>query len=503
MLQRIVESKSKTLLAFCFSFLGGVALASLFVSSRIDFVYFYFAFFTLAGLLQVFWKHRTGRFFLFVSLFALFGVFRYASAFPSFHDIAEENGQSIALEGFIAEEPDVRVGEARYIVEIKTVQSETQTDSLSGRVYVKAPQYPEYAYGDRVRLRCDLEAPEAFDDFRYDMYLARLGVFSICEHPHVQKIGDGGGNTYMARLLMVKSYIANRITLLWSEPYASFMAGLLYGYRGGLGERLAEDFNRTGVTHILAISGYNISLIATVIMGLCIRLWIPRKQAFWLVTLGLIIFVFFAGAGASVIRAGIMGFLVILARQLGRMSRVGNALALSAALMTLHNPFILLWDVGFQLSFIATLGLVYLAPLFETLLESLPTFLNVKQMLAQTFSAIIATLPLMLYQFGRLSLIAPIVNILVLPAVPIIMAFGFFTLLFSFVPWMSQLLAWCSYIGMGYVIAVVTWFSELPFAVLDITIPWWGMAFGYVGIAFLWHHLSLRLTCPCDILGEV
>ena len=209
------------------------------------------------------------------------------------------------------------------------------------------------------------------------------------------------------------------------------MAGLLYGYRGGLGD-LQEAFNKTGVSHIVAISGYNITIIAELLMAM-FSSFIRRQIAFWFVSAGIISFVIMVGASPSVVRAGIMGILVLVARHIGRVSRPTNLLVFAAAVMTLHNPFVLLWDAGFQLSFAATIGILYVAPLFDRRWE----------LVSSTLSAIVITLPLALYHFGRFSLIAPVTNLLILWTIPILMALGAIAIIASllFFPF-GQLVAW-------------------------------------------------------------
>jgi competence protein ComEC len=289
----------------------------------------------------------------------------------------------------------------------------------------------------------------------------------------------------MRSILAVKSVVAKKINLLWHEPHASFMAGLLYGYRGGLGS-LNELFNITGVTHIVAISGYNITIIATILITICVQLLIPRKKAFWLVSTGIVLFVLFAGASASVVRAGIMGIIVLLARQMGRMSRVGNVLILTAVLMALHNPFVLVWDAGFQLSFLSTVGLVYLTPFVKPWFTRVPEMFGLQESIVSTLAAIIATLPLILYQFGRLSIVAPIVNVLILWAIPLIMFMGFFAVLvsFLFLP-IAHIISWIAWAGLEYIILVVKWFASLPFAAVEMRIPVWLMVGMYGGMVYL------------------
>jgi len=469
MLEGIRQSKSKTLLAFCFSFLLGVIAISI-LDLRFDFVYLYLALFVIATFLVIFWKNKSVRFLIICLLLLVMGLGRYLIVFP----LSEIKTGKAEFTGYVAAEPDIRADGVRYIVK-----------SEQGRVYVKEKLYPRYHYGDVLELKCKLKKPEPIEDFRYDMYLARYGVFSICANAKIKKVGEGEGNFLLRGVFSLKEVVAERINKLWHEPHASFMAGLLYGYRGGLGE-LNELFNRTGVTHIVAISGYNITIIATILITIAIHLYIPRKKAFWLIAIGIILFVLFAGASASVVRAGIMGVVVLLARQMGRLSRVGNIMALTAVLMALQNPLVLIWDAGFQLSFIATLGLVYLTPLIRDWFEKVPEFLGIRESLISTLSAIIATLPLILYQFGRLSIVAPAVNVLILWLIPLAMFFGFFAVLVSFV-WftLGEVIAWIAWVGLKYITTVVRWFASLDFAAVDFWLPAWVMVVLYVGL-FYW-----------------
>lgn len=499
MLEGIIHSKSKTFLTFCFCFLLGVAIGS-FINRRLDFVYLYLSLFIIVASLLAAWRHKTARFFIFALVFVWFGFARYSFALPP-PDVAIPTGEQ-TFTAVVAAEPDVRIDGVRYILEMSNFRPELKSRDeqlamnntpVSGRVYMKSFLYPRYQYGDVLKITCPLERPEPFDGFRYDMYLARLRVFLICQNPTIDMIESGQGSGVVRLLLAAKQRFALQVNQLWHEPCASFMAGLLYGYRGGLGS-LSEQFNRTGVSHILAISGYNIAIIANLLIIFCVRLWIPRKKAFWLVSTGIVLFVLFTGASGSVVRAGIMGWLVILAQQVGRLNRPTNAMAATAVLMTLHNPFILIWDVGFQLSFLAMIGLVYLSPILKKKTERLPEFLNIKETALTTVSAILMTLPLMLYQFGQLSLVAPLVNILILWIIPWIMATGFLSVLTSwiFFPF-GQWIAWLTWVGMRYVVVVVQWFAAWSLSAVPLPIPSWLMMVAY-GVLFfmLWRSSQPR-----------
>ncbi len=461
-----VSSKSKTFVAFCFCFLGGVAVASVLDTREVSTpVFLLFGVCLTSSFL--YYKHKVLQFIFIAFLCVLLGVLRYGYVFPNIHtDISFLSDKKVQLIGVVVGEPDVRIDGVRYVIE-----AHNESRSYSGRVYLTYGLYPRYSYGDEVRLVCDLKTPEPTDTFRYDMYLARMGVFSTCVRPLIEKTGHSFGSPWFQKILKIKTALAERISALWHEPYASLVAGLLYGYRGGLGA-LTTDFNRTGVTHIIAISGYNISVIATIIQTALVRIWIPRKKAFYLIVGGIVLFVIFTGASASVVRAGIMGILVLVAQQVGRISQTLNVILLTVVLMVLHNPLILFWDAGFQLSCASTLGIVYLSPILKTKCGWIPEILGLQESFVSTMSAILFTLPLIVFQFGRFSLVAPVVNMLILWTIPWIMLAAAVTLVLGFV---SKLLMWFPHaiasLGMIYVISVVRFFSGFQFASVTIHLP--------------------------------
>lgn len=420
-------------------------------------------------------------------------IFWTSLFFPEVTDARVEfyTGQANFFSGKIIDEPDVRISDVHYQIAIDTVTQNKVSHVAEGIILVPYDLYPRFIYGDYVRVRCVLQRPQPIIDkttgksFSYPMYLARFHIYSVCEHPRIERIAQDKGNLLYTYILRLKNYIAKKITLLWPEPEASFMAGLLYGYRGGLGE-LNDAFSITGVTHIVAISGFNISVIASICSAICTRLCVSRKKIFWIVSGMIIIFVIFTGASASVVRAGIMGIITLLARHLGRPSQVNTVLLICASAMLMQNPLILLYDAGFQLSFLSTVGLLYIAPHLENRLHRLPNVFNIKENVCTTLGAIIATMPLIMYQFGRVSLVAPLVNVMILWCIPWIMLLGVLALMASigYFP-LGQLLAWGGWIGMRYVIAIVRSFADIPFASLAVKVPFWLMLIIYCGILIL------------------
>ncbi len=470
-IETIIKSKSKTFLAFCFSFLVGVLFASLLEQPLDTFILYVLFLICMSAL--VWTRPRTPfRLIVLCSLLFILGCARYAYALSDGGYVEETSAR---FQAYVYQEPDVRLDSVRYII----------SNEKNQRIFVKLGLYPRFAYGDRLQITCkSLKKPERFDDFRWDMYLARYGVFLQCLGPQVKKLGGFKGSGLKAMILTVKGNFAGTIDRLWHEPYASFMAGLLYGYRGGLGE-LQEHFNRVGITHIVAISGYNIAIIAAVLHALLTHLYVPRKKAFWIIFFGIVIFVFFTGASASVVRAGIMGILVLLAKYIGRVSKPVYVLTATATAMILHNPLVLLWDAGFQLSFASTVGLIYLSDRMESWFYFLPNRLGIRESGASTMAAIIATLPLILFLFGRLSIVAPIANILVLWSIPLIMLIGFSSVVigYLFLP-LAQVFSWVAFIGLKYVIVVAKWLASFSFATVDVKFSFLSACFAY---ALIWY----------------
>ncbi len=208
------------------------------------------------------------------------------------------------------------------------------------------------------------------------------------------------------------------------EPNASFINGILLGTRQNISADLKNAFSRTGTSHILAISGYNITIIAWAVLAFLL-FFAKRKNAFWLCVIVITIFTVMTGASASVVRASAMGLVLLFANGYGRLYDPRNSLLLAGGVMVFINPFLLRFDVGFQLSFLAVLGLAYLFPMFSYWARKIPEIFKIKETLLATISAQIFVAPLLAYQFHSFSLISVLANILILPFIPAAMALGF------------------------------------------------------------------------------
>ena len=381
--EKFAASKSKIFLLVCLAFICGIAFES-FAQINIDELIFLSALSTGLTVITVFWKNIKIRLVFLAAVFFILGFWGFESSLPDFSEdkIQSYYDQNVLWQGVIVGEPDRRQDKIKYTVEVKEINGVGQA---SGRMLVSMALFPEFNYGDRISVECTIQKPEPISDFRYDRYLAKDGIFSLCYPYHgAQLVEPGQGNKVLSLIFFVKDKFAEKTNQIFPEPQASFLAGLLYGARSGLPQDVLDNFQATGVTHIIAISGYNITIVSAIFLIFAYSIGISRKKAFPWIVIAIAVFVIFTGASASVTRAGIMGVLVLLAKQTGRSSQIFNTLVFTAAIMSLQNPWVLIFDAGFQLSFIATVGLVYLAPMIMPWFSRVPKIFGLQESIVST-----------------------------------------------------------------------------------------------------------------------
>jgi competence protein ComEC len=469
----MIIRKSQIVFFTCLSFIGGVAMSSFFV---LPWLLIYEVAMIGVCLVILSTKRTILRTIGWCLLFFVIGIGRYQLSIPIINEnhVAYYNNaaeakfferQSIIFQGIVNDEPDARKDQVKLKVKSRELKADDSRRRLHGNVLVKAPLYPQYQYGDVLEISCALSKPEPIDDFQYDKYLAKSNIYSTCYQPKIKLLESNRGDLLISAILKIKAKVVKTVGQILPEPQASFLGGLLWGAKKGMPEKILENFKRTGVTHIVAVSGYNITIIAVMLTNLFINWGLARQKAFWLIVLCLMFFILITGAPASIVRAGIMGLIVLITQNLGRVARMENTLAIVGLLMLLINPKVLIWDAGFQLSFLATMGLIYLSPLLKKLTKCLPNFLSVRESLTTTLSAMAFTTPLILFQFGRFSLIAPVANLLILPVIPINMAVGFLAVIVGLI-WLplGQLAGYFSWVLLTYILKVTEILGSLSWS---------------------------------------
>ncbi len=259
-------------------------------------------------------------------------------------------------------------------------------------------------------------------------------------------------------LISFREMLVARLMRVFDEPFSSLAAALLLGVRSDIPYDIKEAFRQTGLTHVLALSGFNISILINSIARMCG--FLPRRLR-GVVTIGIItLFTIMVGAQASIVRAAIMGSISVLAEIIGRPYDSKRALFVSAAVMVIIEPSILT-DIGFQLSFAATAGIIFHAKKCEKWMVFLPEKFGLRGNFSTTMAAYVWTLPVIMWHFDGISLISPLVNLVVLPMIPYLMLGSFCSLIFGFLTALPTMLLFklmlfvimgTAQTGVGYVI---------------------------------------------------
>ena len=475
-------SGSKILFCFCLSFILGIFLESIFDSPQI----------ILWGALFlaiIFIAVRKAEILGFCILVFVIGILRVQITEFNIenNELRRLNGANVVLQGVIVNEPDVRDNYQKLKVKIK--------DST---VLINADLYQKYGYQDIIKVSGKLETPQEFEDFNYKNYLMKDGIYSVMGFPKIEKQGKSRGSptsTAFEGVLWLKQKTRQSIQYSFNPPESSILEGTVLGDNAAMSDELKNNLNTTGLRHIIAVSGTHVVILSSIIMSLLLMLGLKRGSAFYFAVLIICFYIIFTGLSASGVRAGIMGFLYLLAQKLGRQSLGVRVVAIAAALMLAINPLLLAFDVGFQLSFLAVLGLIFLEPAFAAILNiftkgKLKEFIKI---ISATFAAQVFTLPILLYNFGNISLVSPITNLLVGPVVYWLMIFGFLSAFAGiFINWLGWILAIPCYFLLQYFLWVINFFSR-PWAIKTFeNVHWIWLIVLYLMVIVLTRYLNKK-----------
>ncbi|OGZ18683.1 MAG: hypothetical protein A2175_00095 [Candidatus Nealsonbacteria bacterium RBG_13_42_11] len=468
-------SKSRIFFYFCLSFAGGIFLGSFlpeFPSATGKIL-------LLTGLIlgliliSVFWQYKKIAVLGLCILFFTVGIFWQKTAaaeilnseLKSFND----KNEKITLIGIVNDEPVFK--EKNIKLQIKNLELEIDGNwkNVAGNVLVTVKRYPEHQYGDKLKITGKLETPPVFEGFNYRDYLKKDGIYSVMNWPEIETIGSGFGSPILKTLFSFKNRLKETAQKFIPPPQEGFLEALIFGAEENISNEWKNKLNFTGTRHIAAVSGMNITIISALILNFLLALGFWRGQAFYLSIILLVFYILMIGAPASAVRAGIMGGLFLTAQQLGRLSAASRAVVFASTIMLFLNPLLLRLDIGFQLSFLAIIGMIYLQPIFSEFLKKIPSFrfFPLRTTLAATFSAQVFTLPILIYNFGYLPLISPIANILIVPFLApmtiLIFIFSLAGMVFSPLGYILSFPAWLS---LAYLTKIIDIFSGFPLASL-------------------------------------
>jgi competence protein ComEC len=448
------------------------------------------------------------------------GILRYAShpAQPCwtpgdlayYNEVSEgfTSGAPVTLVGMVGNYPTVKEGRQELHIQVTALETAGQRHLVTGKARLTTSPRTRYSYGQPVSVSGGLVEPPVFEGFDYRAYLVRRGIHSLVQRPQIEVLpGSNQGHPLLRTLYSLRARGEQILNRSLPEPYAALANGMLLGIESGIPGDLYDQFNLTGTSHVIVISGSNVAIVAGVLMALGVRL-LGRRRALWPTLAGIGLYALLVGGDSAVVRASIMGGLFVIATTSRRQSTALISLAAACWVMTLLNP-LTLWDVGFQLSSAATAGLILFSPGLTAWLNQLwPGFGQgghltgggtlpqqagqasagllrglVQDGLLITLAANFTTLPLVVYYFDRLSLVSPLTNLLIAPAQPFIMLWGGGGVILGLMglSWLAQAALWVPFLSLAWTVAMVQGTAALPGA--SLLIPDYGL--GWLGLTYL------------------
>lgn len=481
-------------------FTSGVALRS-FVDLGNAFTLLFI--FTAVSLFLFFVTRREKRVILVsLILFSIgLGMFRYDLS-DLYHGDPFLDGRienMVSVRGIVSDEPDLRSDHTNLTVDITEIDTAEEKHPVKTRALVITDRYPSWKYGDEVSISGKLMVPKNFENedtgrpFDYVSYLAKDGIFYQFIRPDILRVGERKGNVIKRELLLLKHAFLDRVSRVIPESESSLLGGLLVGAKQSLGKDLLDDFRIAGVIHIVVLSGYNLTIVAEAIMRFFS--FAPRMAGLMLGGGSIVLFSIMTGAGATVVRASIMALLALLARATGRVYEITLTLLFAGFVMLLYNPKILIFDPSFQLSFLATLGIIHGAPLLEKHLKFITKTFGLRGIVSATLATQIFVLPLLLYMMGKFSIVSLPVNLLILPFIPLTMLFGFLAGTAGFISTiLSFPFAFIAHLFLWYELKVVEVAAAVPFASIGVFIfPAWLMITVYAVFAIILYLFYTKL----------
>ena len=369
--------------------------------------------------------------------------------------------------------PGKRIRITERIPETPRQSESTQTFKIKG-ITVVAPRYPAYSYGQQLQIEGEIKrsvsssAGSLLRRGNDDLVLIYPNILVLAENEQ-NGFPQGKGFIRLGGLVVnMRKGLVGLFRKLLSEPHASLLAGIVVGERANMPPAFHEALKATGTMHIIAVSGMNISIVGGVLVELLVR-FLSRRKAVVAAVIGIWFYAILAGLSAPVVRAAIMGNIAFLALILGRERDAKRALLITAGLMILWDLNYLV-DIGWQLSFAATAGILWWQPVLKM-------YLRIDE-LAVTLAAYAATMPLLVYHFGQLSWISPLPNLLIAPVVVVVTIGGGVVAILGWVPFLGKLTAWMIWPFLEYMVRVISWFGR--FEAMNVSqMPIWGLAASY------------------------
>lgn len=404
-----------------------------------------------------------------IFILIIFSLIRFVFPKPEKSIFNEAVGKDVVFEGVIVDPPDIRINNQHLKI---------RPNGDKDNILVITGREKEFSYGDLVEVKGILSRPESFitdngREFNYPRYLANQKIYYNMSRASVEILSSGHGSAIKRILFQIRHSFIKNINKVLPSPESDLANGLVLGVRGGFDKQTNQELIDTGTIHIVALSGYNVSIIAEAVIKF-FGLILPASFSIIISIILIISFVIMTGAGATIIRAGVMAIIMLLGRLSGRTYFAGRALVITGLAMVLISPNIIT-DMSFQLSFIATAGVLFVTRKITKYFKFIPTRFGLREIIVSTVAASISVLPLLLYLTGVFSIVSIPANTIIALIMPYTMLSIFLTGIFGFIfPTISFILGYVAYYFLSFLLAVVHFFGSLSFSSFMIrSFPLW------------------------------
>ena len=394
------------------------------------------------------------------------------------------------------------------IIEIPQQKQYNQQAVLSlddgQNILIYAGNYPHLSYGDEISVVGVLQKPKNFmtdqgAEFDYISYLYKDNIVYVIPNAKAALVSHNKGSPVIGPLLSFKNWFIRGYQKILPPDEADLMGGLTLGTKENISKEFRNSLIVTSTIHIIALSGYNVTIVANFLQGVLVKIpFLGTRGALVGGAIGIVLFVLMTGMQSSAIRAGIMALIALFGRGTGRMYDAFRALVCAGLVMIIWNPKYLVYDVSFQLSFLATLGLIFLTPIFLYVFRKIPENIfgkiPLRELMSTTLGAQTAVMPFIIYKMGVFSLIALPANIIVLPAVPVAMGIGTVAgIVGNFSKTLATPFAYATHLLLTYITVMVNFFAHVPFAYVALkNVSIFLCLFFYVILIFwIWQNRGL------------
>lgn len=366
---------------------------------------------------------------------------------------------------------------------------------FSGNILLYTPLYPEYYYGDVLQISGKIYQPEKLTGdagriFAYDKYLAKDDIFGTSFRPTIKKIDQRKNLTFY--IYQARYYFWQNLNDYLVEPASSLAKAMFLSPQREISAELWDFFAKVGVSHMISISGSHMVIIIWLLQSFLIAIGFSRKSAWGYLVIFLLFYLYLIGFISPAVRSAFMAMILLSGPFVGRQTDSIYSLVLAADILVALNPYIILYDIGFQLSFLAVLGLIYYSRFFNRILFFIPTSFKLREVSAMTLAAQVFTWPITIYNFGIFSIVAPLANFLILPLLPAVLVLSMVLSVFGFWPQLATAISWPLFLLLKIIVEISQYLSKIPCAFVYIP----GFDIGYLFLSLFFMGLITFILKP-------